>query len=133
MSLTLSLQAEQDKIFAAQLAYETQLADPELIFRSISFVNLVSTWLIRQVDPLRKHPNPTIGCVAPFKVEDHLFTLYRPIFRLPLPQEVPWSFRVLPEYLIEDVIEYYTFVLRYAHCICSIYMILTTLQLQSEP
>ena len=62
-ALDLSLkpvQAEQDKIYAAQLAYETQLADPELVFRSISFANLVSTWLIRQVDPLKKHPNPTI-------------------------------------------------------------------------
>ena len=54
------MQAEQDKIYAAQLAYETQLADPELVFRSISFANLVSTWLIRQVDPRKQHPSPTI-------------------------------------------------------------------------
>ncbi|KAI0699306.1 ubiquitin elongating factor core-domain-containing protein [Cerioporus squamosus] len=86
------LQAEQDKIYAAQLAYDTQLADPELVFRSISFANLVSTWLIRFVDPRKKHPNPTI--------------------ELPLPKEVPTSFRVLPEYLLEDVIEYYLFVIR---------------------
>ncbi len=33
--------------------------------------------------------------------------------RLPLPKEVPKSFRVLPEYLLEDVIEYYLFVIRY--------------------
>ncbi|KAI0712081.1 ubiquitin elongating factor core-domain-containing protein [Earliella scabrosa] len=84
--------AEQDKIYAAQLAYETQLAEPELVFRSISFANLVSTWLIRHVDPRAKHPNPTVD--------------------LPLPKEVPTSFRVLPEYLIEDVIEYYLFVIR---------------------
>ncbi|KAI0770227.1 ubiquitin elongating factor core-domain-containing protein [Fomes fomentarius] len=84
--------AEQDKIYAAQLAYETQLAEPELVFRSISFANLVSTWLIRHVDPRKQHPNPTV--------------------ELPLPKEVPISFRVLPEYLVEDVIEYYLFVIR---------------------
>lgn len=59
------VQAEQDKLYAAQLAYETQLADPELVFRSISFANLVSTWLIRQVDPRKKHPNPLIESVIP--------------------------------------------------------------------
>ncbi|PIL22469.1 hypothetical protein GSI_15157 [Ganoderma sinense ZZ0214-1] len=84
--------AEQDKVYAAQLAYETQLADPELVFRSISFANLVSTWLIRQVDPRKKHPNPLI--------------------ELPLPKDVPMAWRVLPEYLVEDVIEYHFFVIR---------------------
>ncbi|TBU62234.1 ubiquitin elongating factor core-domain-containing protein [Dichomitus squalens] len=84
--------AEQDKLYAAQLAYETQLGDPELVFRSISFSNLVSTWLLRQVDPRQKHPNPTID--------------------LPLPKDVPMAWRVLPEYLVEDVIEYHLYVIR---------------------
>ncbi|KAI1793388.1 ubiquitin elongating factor core-domain-containing protein [Ganoderma leucocontextum] len=84
--------AEQDKLYAAQLTYETQLADPELVFRSISFANIVSTWLIRQVDPRKKHPNPLI--------------------ELPLSKDVPMSWRVLPEYLVEDVIEYHLFVIR---------------------
>ncbi|KAI0661957.1 ubiquitin conjugation factor E4 [Cubamyces menziesii] len=84
--------AQQDALFAAQMAYEVQLGEPELVFRTISFVNFVSTWLIRFVDPRKKHPNPTI--------------------ELPLPKEVPVSFRILPEYLIEDVIEYHIYILR---------------------
>lgn len=32
--------------------------------------------------------------------------------RLPLPKEVPEAFRMLPEYLIEDVIEFYLFLVR---------------------
>ncbi|KAH9922853.1 ubiquitin elongating factor core-domain-containing protein [Epithele typhae] len=84
--------AEKDKVYAAQLAYETQLSEPELVFRSISFANLVSTWLVRHVDPLKRHPNPAIV--------------------LPLPKDVPISFRVLPEYLVEDVIEYHLYVIR---------------------
>ncbi|KAI0670862.1 ubiquitin conjugation factor E4 [Trametes maxima] len=81
-----------DALWAAQMAYEAQLSEPELVFRTISFVNFVSTWIIRFVDPQKKHPNPLI--------------------ELPLPKEVPTSFRVLPEYLVEDVIEYHLYIMR---------------------
>ncbi|KAI0365724.1 ubiquitin conjugation factor E4 [Pilatotrama ljubarskyi] len=84
--------AQQDAIGAAELAYQVQLNEPELIFRTISFVNFVSTWIIRFVDPRKQHPNPPI--------------------ELPLPKEVPTSFRILPEYLIEDVIEYHLYIVR---------------------
>jgi hypothetical protein len=33
-------------------------------------------------------------------------------YRLPLSKDVPVEFRVLPEYMIEDVIEYMVFVTR---------------------
>jgi hypothetical protein len=33
--------------------------------------------------------------------------------RLPLPKEVPMSFRVLPEYIIEDIVDYYYFAVQY--------------------
>ena len=32
--------------------------------------------------------------------------------RLPLPQEVPESFKVLPEYIVEDVVDYHLYVVR---------------------
>ena len=35
-----------------------------------------------------------------------------PCSRLPLPQEVPESFKVLPEYIIEDVVDYHLYVVR---------------------
>jgi len=34
--------------------------------------------------------------------------------RLPLPKEAPLDFRVLPEYILEDIIDYLFFVVRYA-------------------
>lgn len=37
-----------------------------------------------------------------------------PPSRLPLPKEAPLNFRVLPEYILEDVIDYLFFVVRYA-------------------
>jgi hypothetical protein len=33
--------------------------------------------------------------------------------RLPLPKDVPMTFRVLPEFIIEDVVEFFLFVVRY--------------------
>ncbi|KAG6897645.1 hypothetical protein C0992_012624 [Termitomyces sp. T32_za158] len=51
-----------------------------------------ATWVIRQVDPKKTHPNP--------------------LAEIPLPEEVPLSFRVLPEYIIEDIVEYFLFVVQ---------------------
>jgi ubiquitin conjugation factor E4 B len=80
------------KIQAQQLAFRVQILDPELVFRTVGFINFVSTWLIRIVDPKRSHPNVTV--------------------ELPLPQEVPMTFRVLPEYFLEDVVDYFLFIVR---------------------
>ncbi|KAF8964409.1 ubiquitin elongating factor core-domain-containing protein [Flammula alnicola] len=80
---------EQAKIRAQQLAYDAGLLDPDMTFRSIGFTNFLSTWLIRQVDPKKTHPNPLV--------------------QLPLPQEVSMSFRVLPEYIVEDIVNYLFF------------------------
>lgn len=85
---------EMAKIQAHQLAFRVQLLEPDLVFRYTGFNNFVSTWLIRKVDPRGSHPQTTV--------------------ELPLPQEVPMSFRVLPEYILEDVIEYFLFVVRHS-------------------
>ncbi|KAH7915426.1 ubiquitin elongating factor core-domain-containing protein [Hygrophoropsis aurantiaca] len=85
---------EMAKIQSHQLAFRVQLLDPELVFRYIGFTNFISTWLIRSVDPRKSHPDLTI--------------------ELPLPKDVPMSFRVLPEYAIEDVVDYLLFVVRHS-------------------
>ena len=59
-----AVKVEIDKVEAAQLAFQTQLAEPELIFRALSFVNFVSTWLIRLADPTHKHPSPSVEYVV---------------------------------------------------------------------
>ncbi|KAF9483478.1 hypothetical protein BDN70DRAFT_873762 [Pholiota conissans] len=80
---------QQGKIKAQQLAYDAGLLDPDMTFRSIGFTNFLSTWLIRQIDLRKTHPSPLV--------------------ELPLPKEVPMSFRVLPEYIVEDIVDYYYF------------------------
>jgi ubiquitin conjugation factor E4 B len=84
---------EIDKIQAAQMAGLTQLYDPEFLFRSNTFTSFVITWLIRYADPRKAHP--------------------KPIVELPLPKEVPLDFRVLPEFIPEDVIDYLYFAVRH--------------------
>ncbi|KAI5478750.1 ubiquitin conjugation factor E4 B [Pseudohyphozyma bogoriensis] len=75
-------------------AYEVQLLDPEYLAKCVGFVNLVMAWLVRLVDPKKTHPDPQIS--------------------FPLPEETPVLFRFLPEYLIEDVTEFLSFVSKYA-------------------
>ncbi|KAG6909123.1 hypothetical protein DXG01_001875 [Tephrocybe rancida] len=86
------IKTEQAKIRIQQFAYQAQLSDPEFVFRSLGFTTFLSTWVIRQVDPKRTHPNPPA--------------------QIPLPEDVPTSFRVLPEYIIEDIVEYFLFVVQ---------------------
>ena len=37
-------------------------------------------------------------------------------YRLPLPKEVPMTFRVLPEYIVEDIVDYLHFAVQYVVC-----------------
>lgn len=52
------VKADIAKAKATQMAFETQLLDPELVFQAIGFSNFLSAWLIRQADPKHTHPNP---------------------------------------------------------------------------
>ncbi|TRM64104.1 ubiquitin elongating factor core-domain-containing protein [Schizophyllum amplum] len=81
---------ELNKLKSHQMTFAAQLLDPDLLLRHLGFTNFLSTWVIRQVDPLKTHPAPSV--------------------ELPLPQEVPMSFRVLPEYILEDIVDHYHFV-----------------------
>lgn len=52
------------KIRSQQFAFQVQLMEPELVFRTIGFMNFVSTWLIRLVDPKKSHPDPIVEYVV---------------------------------------------------------------------
>ncbi|KAF8579833.1 hypothetical protein K439DRAFT_1522775 [Ramaria rubella] len=80
---------EMAKLHQSIFAYQVQLADPGYMYRNIGFTNFLSIWLIRLVDPRKAHPSPGI--------------------ELPLPQEIPTAFKMLPEYFVEDIVDYYLF------------------------
>jgi len=71
---------------------ETQLLDPEMVFRTLTFSGFVASWLVRIVDPRGQHPAVSI--------------------ELPLPKEVPPTFAALPELLVEDILDFSIFLLR---------------------
>jgi len=71
----------------------TQLYDPEFLLRNNTFTSFATSWLIRYADPRKAHPKPVV--------------------ELPLPKEAHLDFRVLPEYILEDIIDYLFFVVRH--------------------
>ncbi|WAQ85400.1 hypothetical protein PtA15_6A28 [Puccinia triticina] len=82
------------KLESQLVAYEVQMCDPEFLSKCNSFCSFVMTWCVKMVDPLHQHPRVPI--------------------KLPLPNECPLEFRMLPEYVLEDVIEFYSFISRHS-------------------
>ncbi|GAA5865602.1 hypothetical protein JCM8547_007662 [Rhodosporidiobolus lusitaniae] len=80
------------------LAYEVPLLDPDYLQKCVAFSNLVMAWLVRLVDPLHQHPQKRLDSAG----------LGR------LPKEAPEEFRMLPEFLIEDITEFLSFASKYA-------------------
>lgn len=64
-------------------------------------MGFLMTWMVRLVDPSHRHPAQLIEWVHK--------GLHQLTLRLPLPEEAPLHFRMLPEYLIENVAEYYDY------------------------
>lgn len=88
------LKNDIETLKASVWAYDTQLLSKDLIGRNVSFLCFTMTWLIRLVDP------------------NHTFP--RQMIKLPLPEEAPVNFRMLPEYLIENIAEFLEFIVRFS-------------------
>ncbi|EXX53635.1 hypothetical protein RhiirA5_349834 [Rhizophagus irregularis] len=76
-----------------KISYESQLLDPTSLSRTLQFYNLVINWVLRIVDPTGQHPIKQIS--------------------LPLPPTPPEEFIMLPEFVIEDITEFFSFISRY--------------------
>ncbi|RUP52168.1 hypothetical protein BC936DRAFT_138761 [Jimgerdemannia flammicorona] len=79
----------------ADEALDAALQDPEFLSHMMRFYNLVMTWLVRLVDPKGGHPSQAVG--------------------LPLPNEIPKLFAMLPEWIIEDIVEFFIFVGKFGY------------------
>ena len=86
--------AEVARMHAEMFSAQAQLLDSNFLQRVITFNSFVMTWLVRLAEPKASHPH--------VKVE------------LPLPQEVPVRFRMLPEHVFEDVCDTMLFISRYS-------------------
>lgn len=87
-------EAQLDKMLTFRLSLESQIMDPIILNHSFQFYNLVMSWLLRMVDPANAYPRSPI--------------------KLPLPAKPSDAFAILPEYIIEDIVEYFLFVLRHS-------------------
>jgi len=101
-------------------AYDTQLLDPDFVSRTMTFQSFVMTWFVRMVDPTHNYPKDMIKYVVhqllpSFFLPSVSLTFVSSLFfsarRLPLPAEAPMAFRMLPEYILEDIAEYQLFLM----------------------
>ncbi|KAF9974459.1 hypothetical protein BGZ73_002117 [Actinomortierella ambigua] len=83
-----------EKMTTYRLAMEAQVLDPVVLSHSFQFYNLVMVWLLRLVDPSHTYPRTKIN--------------------LPLPAKPADDFAILPEYIIEDIVEFFMFTMRWA-------------------
>ncbi|CAE6424178.1 unnamed protein product [Rhizoctonia solani] len=86
--------ANQTRYQRELLACELQLQVPDITQRNLAFINYTMVWMLRMVDPTHQYPSKAMT--------------------LPLPERVPDEFNMLPEYFVEDTVEYYIYVMR--HC-----------------
>lgn len=49
-------------------AYDTQLLDPDLVSRTMTFQTFVMTWFVRMVDPTHSYPKNMIKSVQMPKI-----------------------------------------------------------------
>ncbi|KAH7043124.1 ubiquitin elongating factor core-domain-containing protein [Linnemannia elongata] len=87
-------EAQLDKMITFRLSLESQILDPIILGHSFQFYNLVMVWLLRLVDPAQAYPRTPI--------------------KLPLPARPSDDFAILPEYIFEDIVEFFIFVLRHS-------------------
>lgn len=78
------VQKEQAKLEAHVMGYDTALSDPEFIADCFAFYKLLAAWLLSLVVPGGNINHP----------------------ELPLPQVVPPSWSLLPEYFVEDMADF---------------------------
>ncbi|CBQ69151.1 related to UFD2-ubiquitin fusion degradation protein [Sporisorium reilianum SRZ2] len=84
--------AEVERLHGEIYAAQSQLLAPEFLQKVITFNCFLMTWLIRVAEPASKHPHPQAT--------------------LPLPQDVPTRFRMLPEHMFEDICDVMLFISR---------------------
>lgn len=78
---------------AHKVAMEAMLFDAEFLSHIMRFYNFVMTWMVRLVDPKTKHPLESVS--------------------LPLPKDVPDQFAMLPEWIVQDIVDFFIFLGKY--------------------
>jgi ubiquitin conjugation factor E4 B len=98
------LQTELDKLFGYKLSMEAGLLDVQMIDQTIRFYNLTIAWLLKCAtgDPNENTPWRQI-----IKGESDLVQLF------PIKGNTK-EFQTLPEYILEDMLDFYVFILKHS-------------------
>ncbi|BFZ57128.1 Ubiquitin conjugation factor E4 [Savitreella phatthalungensis] len=99
MVMTMQFQRIEQQLIRAKevsFAYEALLCDDKIQLKSLNFLSLVASWLLRLVD--RKHAYPASSIVLP--LED-------------IQSTAAEAYRNLPEYFVEDICESFLYVSRF--------------------
>jgi ubiquitin conjugation factor E4 B len=78
---------------AHKMAMEAMLFDSEFLSHIMRFYNFVMTLMVRLVDPKARHPWDPVS--------------------LPLPRDVPDQFAMLPEWIVQDIVDFFIFLGKY--------------------
>nr|KAJ3420144.1 hypothetical protein HK105_006035 [Polyrhizophydium stewartii] len=100
------LQSELDKLVGVKLTMDAALMDRAVTEHTLQFYNLVIMFVLRLA-----HGNPEATKDVPWDRVARGDTVGLHFF--PLPATPPPEYTVLPEWIIEDICEFYLFVMRY--------------------
>lgn len=93
-----------------RMAIEGVLSDKPMQAKSLIFMRYVTVWLLRIATETGYTPSQTIKYdLQPLKP---LLTPMADSNRLPLPSTPPQAFDYLPEYVLEDIITNFNFIIR---------------------
>eukprot|EP00879_Flechtneria_rotunda_P016797 GHRR01017581.1.p1 GENE.GHRR01017581.1~~GHRR01017581.1.p1 ORF type:complete len:531 (+),score=180.79 GHRR01017581.1:2040-3632(+) len=82
------VQQRVDQLMAMKCCFDAALGDPDLDADCLAFYRLVAAWLLRLVSPSG-------------------------LAELPLPEQVPKTWALLPEWFVEDLAEFLLYITRY--------------------
>ncbi|KAI9361650.1 ubiquitin elongating factor core-domain-containing protein [Zopfochytrium polystomum] len=107
------LLAQMDVFISHKLLLDTSLFDRAGVDHSLRFYNLVMVWLLRVI--MIGSGSLASGSTTPDRVswESLVRGNTQGLQIVPLPANVPASFATLPEWILEDLIEFYLFISRY--------------------
>lgn len=91
-----------------KFAVEGVLLDKQMQTKSLLFMRYVTVWLLRIATQTDYTPDKTVKYV----LHHGFLGVLSNVARLPLPSTEPDAFKFLPEYVLEDIVGNFNFILR---------------------
>jgi ubiquitin conjugation factor E4 B len=105
---------EYDKLLGVRIAMEGAIMDSVMLEQSVRFYNLVMMWLIKCATgaPGNIQYN-RLAQGESFGYEISVANIFDSLQMFPFPVDNSEIFKTLPEWIIDDICDFYTFIMRY--------------------